>query len=307
MSTSQLPWSRRERGTDTTEFPVSGLGQVKAVLNRLLSPLNVRIESRTAELAEFTKLQQLVDHGHFTNPVFPILEQFQRCDPSRIFDEIAKSEARFAEFASNRPDDGSFSLVNDYYTTPDAEVLYTMVAMFRPARIIEVGSGNSTKLFRHAIIDRELTTRLISIDPDPRCEIAKFSDQVIRQRLEEIKDPTLFSSLEPNDVLFIDSSHEIKVGNDVVRLLLNVLPVLRSGVLIHLHDIFLPWDYPQRWIVDYRWNWTEQYLVQALLAENQKYEVLWPAYYLQRTMPKFEARFKQWRSVDASSLWLRRA
>lgn len=307
MSTSQLPWSRRERGTDKTEFPVSGLGQVKAVLNRLLSPLNVRVESRAADLAESTKLQQLVNQGHFANPVFPILEQFQRCDPSRIFDEIARSETRFAEFAANRPDDSSFSLVNDYYTTPDAEVLYAMVALNRPSRIIEVGSGNSTKLFRHAITDRELTTRLISIDPDPRCEIAKYSDQVIRQRLEEITDPTLFSSLEPNDILFIDSSHEIKIGNDVVRLLLNVLPVLRSGVLIHLHDIFLPWDYPQRWIVDYRWNWTEQYLVQALLAENPKYEVLWPAYYLQRTMPGFVARFKQWRSIDASSLWLRRA
>jgi hypothetical protein len=121
-----------------------------------------------------------------------------------------------------------------------------------------------------------------------------------------MSDMSIFSSLQVNDILFIDSSHEIKPGNDVLLLLLSVLPSLNRGVLVHLHDIFLPYDYPSKWMIEERWKWTEQYLVQALLSGNGNFEALWAGFYFQRTVPGFTANFKQWRSADARSLWLRR-
>jgi hypothetical protein len=109
-------------------------------------------------------------------------------------------------------------------------------------------------------------------------------------------------------VLFIDSSHEIRPGNDVIRLFLNVVPRLHNGVVIHIHDIFLPFEYPQEWIVGntLNVNWAEQYLVQALLQGSDHFEVLWPGHFLQRTLPKFSEHFQRETQGIATSLWLRK-
>ncbi|HEY6763823.1 MAG TPA: class I SAM-dependent methyltransferase [Candidatus Sulfotelmatobacter sp.] len=114
--------------------------------------------------------------------------------------------------------------------------------------------------------------------------------------------------LGPNDILFIDSSHEVRPGNDVVRLFLNVVPRLRSGVVIHVHDIFLPFEYPREWMIcnALNVNWAEQYLVQALLQGSNQFEVLWPGYYLQRTWPNFAEHFYYKPGAVAKSLWLRK-
>jgi predicted O-methyltransferase YrrM len=201
---------------------------------------------------------------------------------------------------------GEFQIGNDYFTSPDAEVLTAMVELFKPEKIIEIGSGNSTRLFRAALDEFQANSRIISIDPFPRVETDKSAHEVIRKKLEEIKDEPFFDQIKPGDFLFIDSSHEVKPGNDVVELLLNVLPRLHAGVLIHIHDIFLPYDYPKEWIIQNRWPWTEQYLVQALLQGSDEYEVLWAGHYYQKTMSKFRQHFPYWKGKDASSLWLRK-
>src|SRR5207249_3221505 len=155
---------------------------------------------------------------------------------------------------------------SDYFSSPDAEVLYAIVRRFQPQTILEVGCGDSTKIMRQAILDGRLKARLISVDPRPRTEISGVADKLYRDPVETVRNPELFQSLQPRDVLFIDSSHEIKMGNDVVFLYLNLIPKLPPGVLIHVHDVFLPYEYPREWIMERKWEWNEQYLVQSLLS-----------------------------------------
>lgn len=273
-------------------------------VNSLLAPTNIQIATLTAERTELRRLAGLELAGHFEKPVFPLLECFKNSDPVAIFNEMAKHGERFAQFATAPAGGERYSFDNDYYSSPDAEVLYAMVRVFRPERIIEVGSGNSTLLFRQGITDAQLKTRLVSIDPWPRREIAQHSDEVIAQRVEDMRDLSRFEMLNANDILFIDSSHELKPGNDVLFLLLHVLPVLRPGVIIHIHDIFLPFEYPRSWVVDWKRGWTEQYLVQALLQDSTQYEVLWAGHYLQRTLPDFSKHFAHGQDSCAKSLWL---
>jgi hypothetical protein len=111
----------------------------------------------------------------------------------------------------------------------------------------------------------------VSIDPKPRAEIDELCTQVIRQRLEDI-DQQVFSTLAPGDFLFIDSSHRVFTNSDVTTFFLEVLPHLRPGVLVHIHDIFLPWDYPHEWNARY---YSEQYLMACwLLAGPQRCRLL---------------------------------
>jgi predicted O-methyltransferase YrrM len=276
---------------------------LKQLANDLLKRINVRIDSCTAERAEMARLAGLVAKQHFERPIFPVLPQFEQCDVSRILQTVIDQRSQFAKLVGK--DDGvGFSLRNEYYASPDAEILYAMVHLYRPARIIEIGSGNSTRLFRVAIRDAQLTTRLTSIDPHPRCEVKDFADEILELRVEESDNFTLFEQLEANDILFVDSSHDVKIGNDVLFLLLNVIPRLRRGVLIHLHDIFLPFEYPKDWVIAYRLDWNEQYLLQALLQGSEALKVVWPGHYLQRTMQQFGKHFELCDGRTACSIWL---
>ena len=160
---------------------------------------------------------------------------------------------------------------NKWFTGLDAMALYAIVASRRPRRIIEVGSGNSTKFAARAIRDHRLETTIVSIDPKPRTEIDQLCDRVIRSRVEKT-DLALFNDLAAGDILFIDSSHRVYTGADVTILVLEVIPRLRPGVILHIHDIFLPWDYPAEWSSRY---YSEQYLLASLLlAQPARFRLL---------------------------------
>jgi predicted O-methyltransferase YrrM len=281
--------------------------KIKLWINNCLALANLRIETRTAERAERGRLLNLDHAGHFREQVLPILPQIATCDPNPLFAALEKYRDRTGRFAETR-EDGKFSFSNDYFTSPDAEVAYALIRLLHPKRIVEVGSGNSTHLFREAITDGKLGTRLVTIDPSPRREVESVADQVIRRRLEDVASTDLEDMLEANDILFIDSSHEIRPGNDVVRLSLKVVPKLRSGVVIHVHDIFLPFEYPREWIIHntLNVNWAEQYLVQAMLQGSDQFQVLWPGHFLQRTLPGFSDHFHYNPEGIAKSLWLRK-
>ena len=285
---------------------MSFFGSAKVLLNKLLAPMNVRVDSLTVERAETRRLETLVQSGQFEGPVYPVPEQFRRCDPGPLLAVVRECDELLSRFARPNGLDG-FCFVNGYYESPDAEILYAMVRLHRPDRIIEIGSGNSTLLFRAAIEDAGLTTRLISIDPHPRRVIEQAADEFVRDRIEDVDFEARFGRLGPGDVLFIDSSHRIEPGNDVVQLFLNVLPGIGAGAIVHVHDIFLPFEYPEEWLVRYRWQMNEQYLVQALLQGSDKFEVLWAGRYLQHVLPDFARHFRHWRGAAARSLWLRRA
>jgi len=284
---------------------MSFLGRAKEWINRGIAPLNMRLDSRTAERAEASRLARRAAAGHFDRPIFPLLRQFRDCDPTAILDEVHKHEERFAKFDAVPAGQG-FRLDNSYFQSPDAEVLYAMVRLYRPRQIVEVGSGHSTLLMRQAISDGGLATRLTSIDPSPRREVADHADRWIRSCLEDVDDATAWRGLAANDILFVDSSHEVKAGNDVVRLFLTILPALPPGVLVHIHDIFLPYEYPRQWIVENRWTWSEQYLLQALLQDNEQYEVLWCGHYLEKTYPGLLTHFRHWKGSGAGSVWMRK-
>lgn len=281
---------------------------VKHGLNALLNPLNVQVDSLTEERAEAHRLERLANENHFSEPVFPVPASFQEMGWKDVVSLVQKYEDDISRLESPETNDVDFTFENVWYTSPDAEVLYALVREVEPERIVEVGSGNSTRLFEQAVIDGDFETTLMSIDPNPRTEIADHSDVVHRKRVERLETSAPFEALTENDILFIDSSHSIRTGNDVVFLFLKVLPKLSKGVLVHIHDIFLPYDYPAEWKVKEGWEWNEQYLVQSILQYGNAFSVLWAGHYVQRLLTdeeEFNRYFPRTRK-PARSLWLRK-
>jgi hypothetical protein len=273
-------------------------------LNRVLSLLNLRLDTLTAERREQRRRQALVERGHFAGPAFPVPDGFRLAPIHEVMAEVAAHATRFKDFTEPMCNDVGYTFANDYFSSPDAEVLYALVRRFRPTRIVEVGSGHSTRVMRQAILDEGLSTRVIAIDPRPRVDVTSLCDEVWRRPVEDCPS-TLFEGLGENDVLFVDSSHTILPGNDVIMLHLQVMPRLHAGVLVHIHDVFLPWEYPEAWLVNRGWDWNEQYLVQALLGPGGGPEVLWPGHFAQRTIPDFNSYFPHRNGRAAQSLWLR--
>ncbi len=166
---------------------------------------------------------------------------------------------------------------NGFLPGLDVAALYTMLKIYEPGKYIEVGSGNSTKVARKSIRDNDLQTALISIDPYPRVEIDQLTDKNIRQPFEET-DLSSLLELEANDILFIDNSHRLLPNSDVMVFFMEVLPFLRPGVIVHIHDIYLPYDYPQFMCDRF---YSEQYMLAAfILANSEKYQPLLPNYFV---------------------------
>ena len=150
---------------------------------------------------------------------------------------------------------------------PALDALSLMWAASGAKTYMEVGSGNSTLFVRAALRQAGRDTRIVSIDPAPRAEVDAVCDEVIRQPVENV-DPAIFDRLEPGDVLFIDNSHRSFMNSDVTVCMTEVIPRLKPGVLVGVHDVFLPYDYPQAWR---DWGYNEQYLLAAMLLAGPEY------------------------------------
>lgn len=154
---------------------------------------------------------------------------------------------------------------------------YAMLAGYKPRRYIEVGSGNSTKVAFMAKKENQLDTEIVSIDPYPRAEIDHLSDRIIREPFENV-DHTEILSLEENDILFIDNSHRILPNSDAMVFFMEILPQLKKGVIVQIHDIYLPYDYPQFMCDRF---YSEQYgLAMYLLANKKRYKTILPNYFI---------------------------
>jgi predicted O-methyltransferase YrrM len=166
---------------------------------------------------------------------------------------------------------------NGFLPGMDIIVLYGMIASLKPKRYMEVGSGNSTKVVHLAKTKYSPGTEITSIDPMPRAEIDQLADKVIRKPFESINLECIHQ-LEAGDVLFIDNSHRIFPNSDAMVFFMEVLPRLKKGVIVHLHDIYLPYDYPQ-FMCDRAYS--EQYgLASFLLSNPKKYCSLFPNYFV---------------------------
>jgi hypothetical protein len=163
-----------------------------------------------------------------------------------------------------------------WFTGVDAAALYAFIRERRPRRYHEIGSGNSTLFAAQAMRDGGLHTHILSVDPQPRAEINAICDEVIRLPMQDA-DPGRIAELSSGDVLLVDSSHYALMNSDVVAFFLDVLPALPRGVLVGVHDIFLPEDYP--WWISQRW-YTEQYLLAAwLIGQGDRANVILPTHF----------------------------
>lgn len=163
--------------------------------------------------------------------------------------------------------------INSWIPGSDSAALYCLLRLCNPKQYFEIGSGNSTKFARRAIIDGNLRTKIFSFDPQPRDEVNSICDSMIRKPIEEV-DISIFEQLEEGDFLFIDNSHRLFMNSDVAVVFLDILPRLKKGTFVQFHDVFLPFDYPPQWKDR---HYSEQYMLAAyLLAEGNKLDVLLP-------------------------------
>ena len=169
-----------------------------------------------------------------------------------------------------------FYLKNTNFGDGDAEYWYNIIRHFKPKRIIEIGSGYSTLMAQNAINKNRESGSVcqhICIEPYEMLWLEQAGPQVIRSKVEDV-DQTLFGTLIENDILFIDSSHVIRPQGDVLVEFLELLPRLQRGVIVHVHNIFSPHDYPAEWICERVRLWNEQYLVEAFLTFNNSYKIV---------------------------------
>ena len=171
-----------------------------------------------------------------------------------------------------------FHLDNGSFESGDAECWYQIIRANKPKRIIEIGSGNSTLMAIKAIKKNQseqlnYTCEHICIEPYEMPWLEQMDITIIREKVEEI-DLSFFSQLKENDILFIDSSHVIRPQGDVLFEYLELLPSLNKGVIVHIHDIFSPRNYPKSWLQDDIRFWNEQYLVEAFLSNNDSWEII---------------------------------
>ncbi|MET0530119.1 MAG: class I SAM-dependent methyltransferase [Microvirga sp.] len=238
---------------------------------------------------------------------------------------IASGKERYAAFIRDLgtmdelfgavPTEGDYSStkpfwLNTWFPPLDAMALQGFLKTSNPRLFVEIGSGMSTKFARQAVNAYQLGTKIISIDPEPRNAIDRICDRVIRAPLEQCP-PQIFDELESGDILFLDSSHRSFQNSDVTVFFLEILPRMKPGVVVHIHDIYLPFDYPSGHLARL---WNEQYLLAtALLFGGESFEVLMPCWYVSQdaelsslTDTTLRSGALKDLSLHGASFWLRK-
>lgn len=198
---------------------------------------------------------------------------------SKLIDAALSYQTQIAEIedSSKVTDSTQPGWNNGFLPGLDIIAIYTMIAEYKPKRYVEVGSGNSTKVAYKAKQEQHNALEITSIDPMPRAEIDKLADVVIRKPFEDI-DYQQILDLEAGDILFIDNSHRILPNSDSMVFYMEILPQLAKGVIVHIHDIYLPYDYPQFMCDRF---YTEQYgLAMYIMANSARYKTIFPCYFV---------------------------
>ena len=274
--------------------------QIKNMVKELpyLRQLFLGIDQLRAELDEYKADQasMFVPPGHFYSP-FPSIEEV-KLNEARIFNRIPKELPgidlneeeqiilfnKFTEyydeqpFAPHKKDNLRYFFENPNYSYSDAIFLYCMIRYTRPTKIIEVGSGYSSCAIldtNELFFDNVISCTFIDPYPELLLSLIKDSDkdriEIIQKNLQDI-DISKFSELSAGDILFIDSTHVSKVNSDVNHIFFEILPILKSGVYIHFHDIIYPFEYPKEWIYEGR-AWNEAYLLRVFLQYNSAFKI----------------------------------
>jgi predicted O-methyltransferase YrrM len=259
--------------------------------NKVLRLANLKLDTLTAAKNAAQKLSAADQRGAFTKATYPVPDCFLESSHQSILDAMPHYAENFASFKDPVLNKVGYEYENDFYSCPDAEVLYTIVRTLQPKTIFELGCGNSTRITRLAIRDGNLDTKLICLDPYPRRDVEEFADAVHLKPVEDSNALELVKSLQSGDVFFIDTSHDVRPANDCAYIYGVLIPAVPAGVVVHIHDIFLPYDYPARLAFGDGASWGEQTVVAAMLQAKNAWDAIWPGYYLQHTLPNFASYF----------------
>ncbi len=268
--------------------------------------------------------------GHYYSPI-PSLDEIRKREAT-IFDtnvrEIGavdlneKGQLRLLKELKNYVLDFPFSAGGDetgalrynsdngFFNKSDAFYLYAILRHFKPQQLIEVGSGYSSAVIldtNNHFLGDELNCIFIEPFPNRLKSLLKKDDKGYLILEKKVQDTPLdmFAQLNADDILFIDSSHISKVGSDLNFILFQILPVLKSGVIVHFHDICYPFEYPKDWIID-GIHWNEAYLLHSFLMYNDKFEIILFNHYLSLHHQEWlESNLKEVR-MSGGSLWLRK-
>jgi predicted O-methyltransferase YrrM len=198
---------------------------------------------------------------------------------------------------------------NNYFSYTDGIVLYSMIRHFKPKRIIEIGSGFSSAIMmdtNEMFFTNKINLTFIEPNPDRLNSLLSKKDK--KQNLlkqSDVQNVSLdeFKKLNARDILFVDSSHVVKTGSDVNYILFEIMPILKSGVLIHFHDVFYPFEYPKKWVFEGR-NWNEDYFLKAFLMYNNSFKITLFVHYLHQHHSKFFSGMPLSYKNTGGSLWL---
>lgn len=170
----------------------------------------------------------------------------------------------------------NFKLNNNFFEAGDSEIYYQIIRYLKPSKIIEIGSGYSTLVALEAARENlnkdKKKIEITCIEPYENSWLQNYDLNIIKKNIEYIN-LDIFKNLNSNDLLFIDSSHMIRPFGDVLRIYLEILPILKSGVMVHIHDIRTPKNYSNRWLVNENKFWNEQYLVESFMMNKNRYEI----------------------------------
>jgi hypothetical protein len=286
--------------------------------NESAATIDALVKEQTKTFVELTELRRRLEHfdglkgaGRLIELDFPVTPKVRfgwgdRPVHTRLAAVLQKGRARYgntlrqfgtfsdalAKIESKAPNDEDPHWINDWIPALDGISLYGYAATRNPRLYLEIGSGTSTKFVRRAIRDHGLRTKIVSIDPFPRSEVDRLCDEVVRSRLEDA-DLTPFFDLTSDDMLFFDGSHRALQNSDVTAFFLDILPELKPGVLVGVHDIFLPHDYPVDWLERF---YSEQYLLACWLLAGERLKVELPVFYCVRD-PELVDTLRQLRSA----------
>jgi hypothetical protein len=214
-------------------------------------------------------------HGRPSNPTLDRLIGSQAPGYGRVLETIAGYADELARIEVTASDPREPSWINGMISGLDGASFYGLLRDRQPSLYLEIGSGNSTKFVARARREGDLDTRIVSIDPHPRAEVDDLCDEVIRKPLEAA-DLAAFTKLKAGDILFFDGSHRVFMNSDVTVFFLDILPALPAGVLVGIHDIYLPDDYPADIAERY---YSEQYMLAAYLLGGADVEIVLPAWW----------------------------
>jgi hypothetical protein len=281
--------------------------------------------------AERHRVRLFVPPGHFYSPVVDprllegrilkvretMLHELPGIDLDlgrmvRFWSDHLAPQARGTTFPESPSPSHRYHFQAPTFGYADAITLRAMILHHRPRRLIEIGSGWSSACTLDTVSEAKLRTELTFIEPYPDLlgEVLRDGD---RERVEILEAPvqdvplSRFEALEEDDILFIDSTHVVKTGSDVVQELCEILPRLKQGVVIHIHDVFYPFEYPHEWAVEENRSWNELYALRAFLAFNRSFEILFfNDFFAQLARPVLERDCPLFLKNTGGSLWLRR-